>query len=353
MTEAREKPLITVVTPAFNEGAIIEANLKTLCDHLDTLRDRYRWELIVVNDGSRDDTGAKADAFARERPGVRVVHHPVNLNLGQGIRTGFAHATGEYIVVLDMDLSYAPDHVERLVDTLVATRADMAVASPYMPGGRCTAVPPLRLFLSKRANRFLAFFCHHVDLHTITGMVRAYRRDFVARLSLKSNDIEINTEIVYKAMMLRGRIVEIPAHLDWSGIVDRIASRPSSFKIARGILTYTLSGFYFRPFVFFFLPGLAAGLVATYTLGWIVYHVLGAYSAIAPGAFVDDRLSNAIGQVFRERPHAFFTFAISLVTGLQLLMIGGLSFQQKRYFEDLFYVASERRGERRPEPPPG
>lgn len=350
MTEAHEKPLITVVTPAFNEEALIEANLKILCDHLDTLSDRYRWELIVVNDGSRDRTGPLADAFATGRKGVRVVHHPVNLNLGQGIRTGFAHARGEYIVVLDMDLSYSADHVERLVDTLEATKADIAVASPYMAGGRCTAVPPMRLFLSKRANRFLAFFCHHVDLHTITGMVRAYRRDFVAKLSLKANDIEINTEIIYKAMLLRGRIVEIPAHLDWSAIVDRIAARPSSFKIAKGILTYALSGFYFRPFVFFFLPGIVALLLSLYLAGWMVWHVSDAYGAIQPGAFIDDRLSNAIGQVFRERPHAFFAFALSLVTAFQFLMFGGLSFQQKRYFEDLFFIASERRGERRGEP---
>jgi glycosyltransferase involved in cell wall biosynthesis len=338
-----EKPLISVITPAFNEETLLPANLETLCAHLDTLRDRWRWELIVVNDGSKDRTGALADAFAAGRPEVRVVHHPVNLNLGQGIRTGFAHARGEFIVVLDMDLSYSADHVERLVATLAATKADIAVASPYMPGGRCTAVPPLRLFLSKRANRFLAFFCHHVDLHTITGMVRGYRRAFVERLSLKSNDIEINTEIIYKAMLLRGRIVEIPAHLDWSGIVERVASRPSSFKIAKGILTYTLSGFYFRPFVFFFLPGALAALVALYLGAWLVYHVGVAYPLVEPGPFLDDRLSNAIGRVFADRPHAFFAMAMSLVVALQFLMFGGLSFQQKRYFEDLFFLGSDRR----------
>lgn len=341
------RPLITVVTPAFNEEAILTENLGRLCDHLDTLRDRYRWELLIINDGSRDRTGPLADAFAATRPGVRVIHHPVNLNLGQGIRTGFAHARGEYIVVLDMDLSYAPDHVERLVDTLEATKCDISVASPYMKGGKCTAVPAMRLFLSKRANRFLAFFCHHVDLHTITGMVRGYRRSFVEKLSLKSNDIEINTEIIYKAMLLRGRIVEIPAHLDWSALVERVASRPSSFKILKGVLTYTLSGFYFRPFVFFFLPGMAAGLLSLYLLGWLVVHVSDAYASVPPGQFIDDQLSNAIGLVFRERPHAFFAFAASLATALQFLMFGGLSFQQKRYFEDLFFIASERRSERR------
>ena len=99
MADENERPLISVITPAFNEEAILTQNLGKLCDHLDGLLDRYRWELLVINDGSVDRTGALADAFAAGRPGVRVIHHPVNLNLGQGIRTGFAHARGEYIVV--------------------------------------------------------------------------------------------------------------------------------------------------------------------------------------------------------------------------------------------------------------
>jgi glycosyltransferase involved in cell wall biosynthesis len=342
MTDPR--PLVTVVTPAFNEEALLDKNLRLLATHLDGLSDRFRWEMVVVNDGSKDRTGAIADAFAAERPEhVRVVHHPVNLNLGQGIRTGIAHARGEYLVVLDVDLSYAPDHIERLVDTLVATRADIVVASPYMPGGKCTGVPFLRLFLSKRANRFLAFFCHHVDLHTITGMVRGYRTAFVRKVSLKSNDIEINTEIIYKSMLLRGRVLEIPAHLDWSVFQSQGIRRMSSFRVAKGILTYILSGFYFRPFIFFVMPGLTSLVIALYLMGWIGLHTADAFAAAKPGPYFDDQLSNAIGLVWQQRPHAFFVCGLALMTALQLISLGFMSFQQKRYFEDLFFLGSDAR----------
>lgn len=335
-----ERPLVTVIVPAFNEAGLIEQALRTLVGYLKGLEDRYRWELLVVDDGSTDATPAKVDAFADANPGVRVVHHVVNLKLGQALRTGFAHARGDYVVVLDADLSYAPDHVERLVATLEATKCHVVVASPYMKGGKVTNVPWLRLLLSRWANRFLAYFCHHVDLRTITGMVRGYDRRFLEQLDLKAMGIDINTEIVYKTMLLRGRIVEIPAHLDWTLQRKEGKGRVSSFQILRGILTYTLSGFTFRPFMFFVMPGLLLAAVAVYVVGWICINVLTAYPEMPAGPYFDDQFSAAVAEVFRRRPHAFLVGGVVMVFSLQLLSLGFLSFQAKRYFEELFHLGS-------------
>jgi glycosyltransferase involved in cell wall biosynthesis len=354
MADETRRPLLSVITPAYNESAMLAKNLATLCDHLDSLSDRYQYELLVVNDGSKDDTGAIAEAFSKDRPQVRVLHHVVNMNLGQALRTGFAHATGEYVVVLDVDLSYSPDHVERMVDHLRERRAHIVVASPYMDGGQTTQVPFLRLLLSRNANRYLAWFCQQSDLHTITGMVRAYDRRFLQRLDLRSQDVEINTEIIYKAMLLRGRIEEIPAHLDWSAQRQTVG-RLSSFRVLRGILTYTLGGFVFRPFAFFMLPGLLALAAATYILGWFGLHVWWemANVTVGPDAFWDDRLSEAIRIVFEHRTHAFIVGGFCLLVGLQLMSLGVLSFQQKRYFEELFHLGSSLSpGERPPDVSP-
>ncbi len=340
------KPKISIVAPAYNEAAMLAENLGALYVHMQGLSERYDWEILVVNDGSKDETGAIADAFAAGHEGVRVLHHVVNLNLGQALRTGFANAEGDYVVVLDIDLSYSPDHVERLVDTLVTTKSHVAIASPYMKGGKTTAVPWLRLLLSKNANRYLAWLGRHADLRTITGMVRAYDRRFLDALHLKTTDVEINSEIIYKTMLLRGRIVEVPAHLDWSKQRAQGVGRISSFRILRGIITYTMSGFVLRPFVFFMLPGLLCLLVALYVLGWLGLNVLDALDSVqVAGTYFDDRFSAAVKKVWEDRPHAFVVGGISLLFSLQLISVGLLSLQQKRYFEELFHLGSLQRGE--------
>ena len=144
-----------------------------------------------------------------------MIHHPVNLNLGHALQTGFRNSRGDIIVVLDVDLSYSEEYIEKMVDKLIEASADIVVASPYMKGGKVTAVPFSRRIMSKWVNKFMRMSAQD-KYYTFTGMVRAYRKDFIRTLNLKTGGYEINPEIMYKAMILRARIVEIPAHLDWT-----------------------------------------------------------------------------------------------------------------------------------------
>jgi glycosyltransferase involved in cell wall biosynthesis len=229
--------------------------MTTLHDHLHTLDDRYDWELVVVDDGSTDETPEIADMFASRHDRTRVLHHPRNYNLGQALRFGFASCTGDYIVTMDCDLSYTPDHIERMLDHLRETRAKIVIASPYLKGGTTENVPAFRRYVSRTANRFLSFSVKG-DLSTLTSMVRAYDRKFVASLNLKAMDIEVNTEILYKARVLRASIEEIPGHLHWAahpGMGDR--QRSSSIHVGRSTAAYIFNGFLFRPVLLFVLPG--------------------------------------------------------------------------------------------------
>ncbi|RXM21841.1 glycosyltransferase family 2 protein, partial [Citrobacter sp. AAK_AS5] len=89
---------------------IIEKSLEIIIGYLRTQEGRYHWEILIVNDGSSDATGSIADDLAKKYDQIRVIHHPVNLNLGRAIQTGFRNAHGDIIVVLDIDLSYSADH---------------------------------------------------------------------------------------------------------------------------------------------------------------------------------------------------------------------------------------------------
>jgi hypothetical protein len=241
---------------------------------------------------------------------------------------------------MDVDLSYSPDHIERLLDTIIKTRAKIVIASPYMPGGKISNVPWLRRILSLWANRFLSLTAKG-KIYTLTGMVRAYDRQFISSLNLKSMDMEINPEIIYKAQMLRALIIEIPAHLNWSLQKAKGKARQSSMRLARGILSGIMSGFIFRPFMFFFVPGIILLLVTLYIIVWIFINIYLVYPEITVyGNFFDDHFSAAVAAVFRERPYAFFIGGISLIVSFQFISLGFLSLQNKRYYEELFHLNS-------------
>lgn len=334
------KPFVSIVVPAYNEAAIVEKNLNKICEFMESIEDEYKWELIFVNDGSTDGTGEIAESFAKTMDNVRVLHHIVNFHLGQALRYAFKNCSGEYVVTMDLDLSYAPDHIKKLLDTIRETKAKIVLASPFMKGGKVTNVPWIRRVLSVWANRFLSLTAKG-KIRTLTGMVRAYDCKFIKSLNLRSWDFEINLEILYKAQLLRARVVEIPAHLDWGFQKSLERKRRSSIKISRGVMSNLFFGFLFRPFMFFILPGLAFLTLSFYPIIWALIYTF-THSAKLPSSSgpIDYRLADAVAAAFNQAPHVFFVGGISLIVGVQLVSLGIISLQNKRYFEELFYLGT-------------
>ena len=326
---------ISLVIPAFNEEAIIEPSLDAIFSYLDT-KPEFKWEVVIVNDGSKDKTGDMAEKYRLKRPNLTVIHHRHNKNLGAALRTGFENAKGEYIVTYDLDLSYSPDHIGALIDKILETDAEMVIASPYMKGGKVTGVPKRRLMYSRVVNKMMSITSQK-KLSTYTGMVRAFKADFLKSLNLKAMDYEINPEMIYKAFILRARIIEIPAHLDWSFQNKAGAARMSGIRVLRGIFSGFMSGFIFRPYFFFFLIGIIMSLISLYVFIWIIINIFTIYPEISVVSnYFDDKLSEAISIAFKTRPHAFFVGGGVLLVAMQFLSLGFLSLQNKRYFDETF-----------------
>lgn len=333
------KPLLSVVVPVYNEAAVIVENMMGLCAYLESIEDAYRWELILVNDGSRDASGDLLDTFASRRRNVRVLHHRTNFGLGQAFQTGFRECRGDYIVTLDADLSYSPDHIRRLVDALRRTNSKILVASPYMRGGEISNVPWLRRVLSIGANRFLALATRG-HLTTLTGMVRAYDARFIRGVHLRSQGSEINPEMIYKGMMLQARMGEIPAHLSWPDTAAGKPKRRSSMQISRQILAVMLSGFLFRPVVFFILPGALMLLFAFYVNGWMLAHFWTHFQALGEVAGFTSRSALAVAGAYQQAPHTFIVGGLAAMLSIQLIGLGILALQSKAYFEETFHLGS-------------
>lgn len=336
-----QKPFVTIIIPGYNEEAIVKNNLGVFYKYMTDIESKYDWEIIFINDGSTDNTGSLADEFARNNPKLRVIHHIVNLNLGNALKTGFANARGDYTITMDLDLSYAPLHIEKLVETLVSTQAEIVVASPYMKGGKVTAVPFLRNFLSRCVNRFMRMAAQ-IKCYTFTGMVRGYQTDFIKNLNLKTVDYEINPEILYKSMILRARIVEIPAHLDWTEQNKVKGKRTSNIRIIKSVFSGLMSGFIFRPYIYFLGAGFLLLLISLYIIVWIFINVFSVYpDIVATSDYFDARFSDAVAHVYRERAYSFLVGGVTLMVSLIFVAIGFLSLQNKRYFEELFHLNTQ------------
>jgi dolichol-phosphate mannosyltransferase len=215
MLSSMERTAFSVVVPAFNEGLSLERVLEHLAAHVTQLRERYDVEVLVVDDGSADATPRILRTFAATHPDIiRILSHDVNRGLLSAVRTGAFAARFETVVVLDADLSYAPEVIERLVEARLEAGAAAALASPYMQGGRVANVPFNRLVASRGANALLSL-CVGGHIKTFTGMVRAYDRSIFCDLLRRSHVGEFNAWAVATMLAEGRRLVEIPAALVW------------------------------------------------------------------------------------------------------------------------------------------
>ena len=198
------RPSVSIILPAYNEALIVQKSLRILCDYMKTLETAYRWEIVLVNDGSKDDTGRLAQEFARQNENVTVLTHPTNFGMGQALISAFRRTRSDYVVTLDLDLSFSPDHIEKMLARIRESRAKIVIASPFLPGGGISNVPFRRKVMTRVANYLLAR-ASHLEVSSVTGVGRAYDGRFIRALTLKATGMDINAEILYKALLLRAR----------------------------------------------------------------------------------------------------------------------------------------------------
>ncbi len=191
-------PRVSVVIPLFNEARNVDPLLDRLLATLDGLGEPF--EVVAVDDGSRDDTLALLRARAASRPELRVV--PLARNFGQhaAVLAGFDAAQGAWVVTLDADLQNPPEEVPRLVALL---REGHDLVNTYREQRQDSW---FRLTASRWINR-LARRASGILLRDFGCMLRGYGRDVVDSLTRRR---ELNTFIPAVAMLYARRPVEIP-----------------------------------------------------------------------------------------------------------------------------------------------
>jgi dolichyl-phosphate beta-glucosyltransferase len=203
---------LTVVVPAYDEAACIADSLREIAAHLETLRSVYpTCELIVVDDGSSDDTLERARRAASELSiPTRVLAYGANRGKGFALKVGFEAARGERILFTDADLSTPIDTAQDLLRQLDAG-ADLAIGSRKREGARVEVHQPWwREAMGKVFTRLVRIIVAEVS--DATCGFKAFRGDAGRALfaSLRVYDWSFDAELLYLATRRGLRIEEVP-----------------------------------------------------------------------------------------------------------------------------------------------
>ena len=142
---------LSIVVPAYNEEHRLPPTLARL--HAFLSAQPMRWEIVVVDDGSRDATCAVVEAAMASIPNLRLVRQSPNRGKGAAVRLGMLAARGQIRVMSDADGSMSPDQLPRLLAPIVACTAEISIGSRYAEGARSDVKQPLyRVLWSRLAN---------------------------------------------------------------------------------------------------------------------------------------------------------------------------------------------------------
>ena len=188
----------------YNEQGNVEHAVTSALAVLAGVTDQY--EVIVVDDGSRDRTGAVADRLAAANPHVRAVHHPENRGYGAAVRSGFAAARYPLVVLADGDNQFDLGELAILLRSL----GTCDIVSGYRIARRDPAARLLYAFMYNRAVRVL----FRIPLRDVNCGFKLYRRTLVERLlpQLQSTGALINVEILARARKLGAKVTEVGVH---------------------------------------------------------------------------------------------------------------------------------------------
>ena len=201
VTASAAKPSISFFFPAFQDEGTVEKLVVAASEVLRETADK--WEIIIVNDGSFDNTGDVADECARKYENVIVQHHIYNIGYGAALKTGFYTAQHELIFYTDGDMQYDPQELKLLLPLL---KENVAIVSGYKKRRADT----WDRIVSAKFYNWIVRLIFRIHVRDVDAAFKLVRREVIDNIDFMSNGGFICAELFAKARKLHYKVKQLP-----------------------------------------------------------------------------------------------------------------------------------------------
>jgi len=200
---------LSILIPCYNEEQMVGDVLKMVTNA--EMMFQVQKEIIVIDDGSSDNTPACIQQFIQDNPGqsIKLITHQTNRGKGACVRSGLASATGEVIIIQDADLEYDPSEYNKLLMPIAKGHADVVYGSRF----RGSEAHRVLFFLHTMGNKLLTFWSNVFTGLNLTDMetgFKMFRTDVIRKINLKENRFGFEPEVTAKISRIKNiRMYEV------------------------------------------------------------------------------------------------------------------------------------------------
>lgn len=194
---------LSVVIPAYNEEATLAGVVQRV------LAIPHLHEVVIVDDCSKDKTGAIAAELASMHPKVRAVRQPVNGGKTEALKTGFALTTGDIVIVQDADLEYDPAEIYEVIAPILEGSADVVYGSRFLVR-KAARVLYFYHYLANKGLTFLSNLFTNVNLTDVETGYKAFRGEIIRNMIITSSGFGFEIEVTAKVAKLQCAMYEVP-----------------------------------------------------------------------------------------------------------------------------------------------